>query len=967
MPVALCFFLSGAAALILQVLWTRMLGHVFGATALAVSTILTVFMGGLALGSHLGGRWAARLQRPLLVFALLESAVGLYGLAVPSLLDAMPAVQRVLVPDGVGFWGYAIVRFALVTLILIVPTTAMGATLPILAQGVVNRSDEMAPQVGTLYAANTFGAVVGCLVGGFYLIPSLGMTATVYVAAAVDVGVAVIVAALFGWGGAAALLGRKPDVVPLQLDPPRMVDLSAGDQQRALVVFALSGGAAMALEVLWTRTIGVVIGASTYSFTLILTTFLVGLAVGAAVMTRRVRLIRDPIKVLAYVQLTVGTTAIMANLVADRLPRLLHMFARADGVTVGHLYVANFLISAAVMLPSTLALGAVMPLVVKILAPTDEAGRDAGSIVGRAYALNTVGAIGGSFLAGFVLLPVIGVERGVGLASVVSLTLGVWLLVDRPRLRHRAAVTLAVGVAVILFAPRWDVRAWTAGLFRMYLARNVYAAGWQPYGHIVFHRDGMATTVTVERQDDGIGVALKVNGKVDASDIGDMPTQVLSGLLPIMLHPDPKKVLVVGYGSGVTPGAVLQAPIASLHVAEIEGSVYDASNRYFAHVNNRPAEDPRSRLIVDDGRNFLRTRSETYDVIISEPSNPWMTGAASLFTTDFFTIAQRRLRPDGIFLQWLQLYELSSQNVHTLVRTFKHVFPEVLIFTPDPSSNDMLLVGSRQPLVVDKARIERWLADPKMQKELDKAGFGAAEDLLGLMLIDGSRLPDYIGRGPLNTDDNALIEFAAPKDLLTYSTEDAYLPFVYALDGRRGELLGNVFRGFGPPWTRMAERLLWNGQTDDAAKFLTRAQASKEPGADRVGRILRLVTGGDSEPVIVANEVTKADKRYAEAALAMLDRRERDALAIADGSERFEDRSLAHRLLYAFLCYRFERYGDADALIEPVLKDEAFVKKYPSALYYAGRIAIGRREHREGVLLLQRFDAARRAAKPADE
>ena len=937
-----------------------MLGHVFGATALAVSTILTVFMGGLALGSHLGGRWAPRLKRPLLTFAVLESAVGLYGLLVPVLLDAMPSVQRAVIPSGVGFWAYAVARFILVVAVLILPTTAMGATLPVLAQGVVQRSADMAEEVGRLYAANTFGAVVGALIGGFYLIPELGMTMTVYVAAAVDIAVALIVAGLFGWGGAAVLLGRRSDnLLRLEFEVASKVPIRTVDRRKSLTVFALSGGAAMALEVLWTRTIGVVIGASTYSFTLILTTFLVGLALGAAWMTRRIRRIADPVKVLAYTQLTVGATAVLANLLVDRLPSLLHSVARSQDVTLEQLYLTNFLISALVMLPSTLALGAVMPLVVKIITPDDET--DAGPVVGRAYALNTVGAIGGSFLAGFVVLPTIGVERGVGLASLVSLTLGVWLLLDRTTLRWRAVAVAAVASAVVLFAPRWDVRAWTSGLFRMYLARNVYAEGWSPHGEVIFHRDGLATTVTVERQQDGVGISLKVNGKVDASDIGDMPTQVLSGLLPVMLHPDPKDVLVVGYGSGVTPGAVLQAPVESLRVAEIESGVYEASNRHFAHVNNRPHLDPRTTLSVDDGRNYLRTQTRDYDIIISEPSNPWMTGAASLFTTDFFTIAKRRLRPNGIFLQWLQLYELSTQNVHTLIRTFHHVFPHVLIFSPDPTSNDMLLLGAESPLLVRKDRIRQCLADPRLKAELDKAGFESPEDLLGLLLIDDRRLPDYVGIGPLNTDDNALIEFAAPKDLLTYSTRDAHLPFIYALDGRRNELLGTAFKGFGPPWLHVADRLLWSGRLEDAREFLERARQDKEAGVDRVERIAQYVGGPDSEPVIVADEVTKADSEYARSALAMLDRQERDALAVADGATDFADRSSAHRLLYAFLCYRAERYGMAEMLLEPLVDDPAYAKEYPSVLYYAGRIHLFQGEYREAMKYFSRFDDVRPA------
>ena len=969
-PVAVCFFLSGAAALILQVLWTRMLGHVFGATALAVSTTLTVFMGGLALGSHFGGRWAPRLRRPLLAFAVLESAVGVYGLLVPSLLETLPGLQRGLSPDALGFWGYAALRFVVVLLILLVPTTAMGATLPVLSEGVVRRRDRIASEVGALYTANTFGAVAGAMVAGFVLIPQLGMTLTVYVAAAVDVAVAILVAGLFGFGGASALTRSvfAPRLAGAEVlddlereDAPRIVPLSDTDRRRALTVFALSGAAAMALEVLWTRTIGVVIGASTYSFTLILTTFLVGLAAGAAWMTRRIDRIRDPVRTLAYVQLTVGISAIFASQLVDRMPRWLHAVARAQDVTIGQLYFANFFISASVMLPSTLALGAVFPLVVKILAP--HGAEHAGPIVGRAYALNTVGAIAGSFLAGFVILPTIGVERGVGLAAVVSLAVGVWLTLGRPKARLRASAVALLGVAVVLFAPRWDVRGWTAGLFRMYLARHVYSDGWTPTGNVVYHRDGLATTVTVERQLDGVGVALKVNGKVDASDIGDMPTQVLSGLLPVMLHPNPKEVLVIGYGSGVTPGAVLQAPIARLQVAEIEAAVYEASNRHFAHVNHQPDRDPRTTLTVDDGRNFLRTRNDRYDIIISEPSNPWMTGAASLFTTDFFAIAAERLNEDGIFLQWLQLYELSTQNVHTLVRTFNHVFEHVLIFTPDRSSNDMLLIGAKRPLIVDYDRVERWMKDPKMRAELARAEFEGPADLFALLLLDDARFANYIGTGPLNTDDNALIEFAAPKDLLTYATRDARLPFVSALEGRREALLGTVFTGFQAPWTPLAKRLIAHGRYADAAAIVARARRAGEPETRRLQRIVAAAEGPDTEPVIVADESTTSDIDYARVAKAMLQQRERDALVLAQSVEYFWEQGTAHRFLSAFLYYRHEQYDAAKFLFEAVLKDERFVRAYPSSLYYAARAHIYSADFREGAALLDRYVATSTSAE----
>lgn len=967
MPVALCFFLSGAAALILQVLWTRMLGHVFGATALAVSTTLSVFMGGLALGSHLGGRWAPKLPSPLLAFAVLETTVGVYGLLVPTLLGWMGPIQAYLALDfGNGAIGYALLRFALVLVILLLPTTAMGATLPILAEAVVKSGTHLASRTGQLYAANTFGAVAGSFGAGFVLIPGYGIEATVYLAAAIDLVVAGTVVLLFRAAKGDRLLVRErertPDEQLHELEPVVTVPIHLYQRRLALHVFALSGAAAMALEVLWTRAIGMTIGASTYSFTLILTTFLVGIAAGAHLISRRVDRITDPVRWLAFTEIAAGGLAALASLFIDRLPLWLHAAAITHGVTMGHIYVTNFLMIAAVTLPSTLALGAVFPLVVRILSP--KGGAHPGTVVGRAYALNTVGAIGGSFLAGFTILPVIGVERGILLAAGVQVGLGALLAVSLDRERRAPLIVAAAALALILFGPRWDVRSWTSGLFRMYLAKSVYSEGWRPSGEVLYHHDGIATSVTVDRAEGSNSVSLKVNGKTDASDIGDMPTQVLSGLLPIFLHENPKRVLVIGYGSGVTPGAVLTAPIERLDVAEIEAAVLDAANRFFAHVNHEPAKDPRTRLVVDDGRNFLLTRNETYDVIISEPSNPWMTGAASLFTVDFFRIARSRLREGGVFLQWLQLYELAPENIHALLRTFGAVFEHVMVFTPDPRSNDTLLIGTAHPVKIDRALLDRYFALQSIAGELERAKVEGPEDLFGLLLLGDGQVDAFVGDGPLNTDDNALIEFSAPRDLLTYAVKDPRLPFVEAADGKRFALRETYFRGFSfgaEDLARIGFRLLRQGRLEDADTFLTEAKGA---GAD-VGRPLRIagyMKEDDSQPVVMATKETREDERYARSAYAMMNGDDDDALTLFEMHEGLEDVSLAHRFLYAFLCYREGRYDDAKYLLRKVVADPAFVSAYPTVLYYGGKFHLYDNEFEDAVEYFGRFDDAERVA-----
>jgi spermidine synthase len=511
-------------------------------------------------------------------------------------------------------------------------------------------------------------------------------------------------------------------------------------------------------------------------------------------------------------------------------------------------------------------------------------------------------------------------------------------------------------------APSWSYARWTAGLFRPYVALGVHGDGWEPHAEVVHHADGVATSVTVDRNPSSGAVALKVNGKVDASDRGDMPTQILSGLVPLLVHPDASSVLVIGYGSGVTPGAVLQADVERVVVAEIEAEVYEASNRYFGHVNHRPDRDPRAELVVDDGRNFLMTRQDRFDVIVSEPSNPWMSGAASLFTRDFFEIARRRLQSGGVFLQWLQAYELAPRNVEVLLRTFRTVFPHVMMLTPDPFSNDTFLVGSMERVQLDFARLSSWMTHPKLGPELERAGIRQPHDLIALLVAGEEEWTASVPPGPINTDDNALIEFRAPLDLLEYAVRDPSIPIMYRAERRRRQLAERLVVNLPDDRAtrrRVAESLLYRGRPEDAEVYAELLPAESEERA-RLLRLIGYVTDTDAESALVANDATRADRAYAEAAWAVVEGRDDQALARVEQADApFEEGSPAHRLLYAYLCYRNDRYTDAEYLFDSVLRDEVFTARHPEALYYAGRTQLFRGDLDAALEYFSRFDDAR--------
>jgi spermidine synthase len=855
---AICFFLSGVAGLVFEVLWTKMLTLVFGSTTLAVSTTVASFMGGLSLGSVLAVRMAARWRNPLMVYAGLELAIGVYALAVPSILALMPSVQAtiwpMLTPQPVA---YSAVRFAVTFAVLVLPTTAMGATLPVLASYFVRSAEESGIKVGYLYALNTAGALGGTMLAGFVLIPSLGVRATNMTAAALDVVVAILMfiagrrAPRFDTrltthdqrpttNDARPAIGGSPSALSAQhsaLDAPHSAldapHSALATPHSALLLVALAAGfASMALQVMWTRALSVVIGSSTYSFTIILSAFLAGISIGSAAASRALPRRRDIVGDLAVVLTAIGASAFLCNLYVDRLPFVLQKLLALHTLTMPRLHAFNFVVSWMVVFVPTFFMGAFFPLMVHLYTDrTATLARD----VGRLYAANTFGNILGSALAGFVLIPVLGIRRGLLAVTVTYLLLAAAVAVKYrtgERLKRRllqAGAAAGLAILALVWSPSWDVARWASGMFRIYLARSVYAR--QPFRtpKILYHRDGMVTTVTVEGRESG--TSLKVNGKVDASTGTDMHTQILSGMWPMLLHGNAKDVAMVGLGSGVTAGAILKFPLERFRVIELESAVAEAA-RFFDEVNNRPWSDPRLEMIFDDGRNHLAATKDTFDIIVSEPSNPWVSGASNLFTREFWQIAAARLRPGGIFGQWLQLYELSSDNIRSLMKTYHSVFPHVLVFHARTGSNDTIMIGSNRPIVLRWDRLEEMMARRGIREEFARAEAFSPHDLLALLLLDESSIPEMVKGARANTDDNSLIEFSAPRDLLAYAMQDADVPPPRTVEGRLVEALEPMIQGrpeggeAGALWLAgLADALIRKGRYDEARRTTDRSLA----------------------------------------------------------------------------------------------------------------------------------------------
>jgi spermidine synthase len=995
-----CFFLSGSSGLILENLWTRELGLVFGSTTLAISTVLATFMGGLGLGSYLAGRYADRIKNPVRAYAYAEAGIGLYALLIPVILWAYP---------GFNSWMYRVfgdrwlllsmVRFVGSAALLLIPTTLMGATLPLLARHFVTRPWELRRsglRIGTLYAVNLFGAVAGAFFSGFVFLPLLGVTWTNITAASFNLtlAAAIVIARrrIPAADQAAATADERLDVAAVEahletaaLPPPPLVDARA--RRVALGAFAVSGATAMTLQVLWTRSLAVLLGSSVFSFTLILLAFLIGLGAGAAVFARASQRTQHPIRWLAVLHLATAAAVGLTYLFTDKVPYIFTWLLQSSSVGVDAILFLQFMLACLTVLPATLLMGGVFPLTVRVATGgLDSVGHD----VGNAYALNTVGAIVGSFLAGFVVLPRLGLEKGIYVAVLFDLALAAllfWVSPQLSRRRRQAGVAAAVGLALLgLVVPRWDLGSFSSGFFRVsianeYINRKINKRKWQP-PELVFYEDGMATTVSVDRWDKIY--SLKNNGKVDASNDADMPTQIVVGLLPFLFYsqPHPPKAALIGYGSGVTAGAMTQYPIASLEIVELEAAVYRGA-RFFDNDNHRPLQNPKVTARVGDGRNFLTQRSDKFDVIVSEPSNPWLTGVSNLFTREYFRLVKTRLAEHGIFCQWAQLYEMSPWNIKTILRTVRAEFPYVYVFAAEDWSSDTILIGSLDPLPLDYDVVERAFRDPVTRAEARRGGFQSPHDVFAYVLLGPEELEAFTAGAPDNTDDNARIEFSAPRDLLGYAKFEPYRANVYGPMWPYGRL-SELVRGYDGPdkssrCGKLARSLLAHGKSREAELWTRRAEAAGDsPDARHARLLLKLVStrldrdpeivlapGEELEPPTVPGYlagahpelVAKVKAEYPEVLAHYHARRYVTGYKVLEGwpEDLWAGLGKDFSLLTGFLDYKAEIYADAIDELKALADDAAYVARRPEVLYYLGRSHYAGSQFTKAVDALERY------------
>ncbi len=768
------FLCSGAAGLVYELVWVRELIFVLGQTTYAITIVLVAFLGGLGLGSYLAGRWCYRVQRPGRVFGMLEIGVGLYTIVVPFLLNVAAPIYRGLhAPLADWPWLLNLVRFCIAGLILFVPTTLMGAALPVLVRYVTRQGSALGRSVGDLYGINTLGAVLGTLGAGCFFIPALGLLHATWLAAAINIMVGI---------AAMNLLHAPAAGKPAPTGPPAAVRQRAGLVRRMVLVgFAVSGFAGMVYQITWTRALVMAVGPTTYAFTCTAAAFILGLALGSLAMARWADRWKSPVAAFGVLALLSGLVAVVSVPIQGRIPLVAEALINKYFMSYGVLLIWQFLLMIGVTLVPTFLMGAVFPLVIRALAAE---GEEPAAATGRAYLVNTLGTIAGALLAGLVLIrsDVLGVQSSGLLASLLNGLSGATLVVlarpaTGPALARRAvfpAVALLLILAVAIGAGRWDRQALTAAPFMM---QGTSAA----QRDIVYYGEGVDATVTVEHpQGAPQWLTLRVDGVPEGSTApsnpGNLITLLLLGHVPALLTPDARSACMVGLGSGLPLGALAcHRSFERLDCVELSDDVIQAAALFSPYTYNVLTRDPRVHLIRADGRDHLLLTDRTYDLIVTQPSRPWVSGAANQFTREYFELGWQRLTENGRLAVWLPGYQSAVPDLQMIVKTLFDVFEHVSLW--QLTDQDFLAFASRRPQHIHWEEFTRRFRVPTVRADLYRVCLRQPADILGRYITGDQPLREWAQAAPVHTDDNALLEFSAPRHMYASDRAIAYALF----------------------------------------------------------------------------------------------------------------------------------------------------------------------------------------------
>lgn len=860
------FFLSGTCGLIYEVVWHKQIGFVMGHTVYALTTVLAAFMGGLALGSYFAGRYidkfasdekpnpndsfVSRLLKnknaPLLIYGILEGLIGIYCLLLPVFIDmATPLLKYMYNNFHASFYTFSIFRFIISALLLILPTAMMGATLPILVKFFTRTMPKFGSTLSRVYAINTFGATLGAFLAGFVLIPAFGVGASVLIAAITNFAICALSILLFKLN-----LSSRKDGVPAdsekeipQSAPAPAVEITGNKKlimNMVLFSIALSGFISFVYQTVWTKVLSLIIGNSTYSFSIILVSFILGIGIGSWIISRYIDRIKNLVNAFGMVELGIGLAGlvviiILGNLSYWMLPVIKNYKSWHEALIEALSYDPSnfppeaaytflrsyqFVILTSIMIIPTTLIGATFPIAAKLYSSTRE---NLGKDVGKVYAFNTIGCIIGAFVAGFVFIEFFGMQNSLKIAVVINLMLGVGILffgsLRTAQDRSLGIAALVLLTSITIFLPHWHTAVFDSGIFHPKEVESLYEDSAKDGVSLknmfyykdspLFFKEGSSATVSVWGNDE---MYLRVNGKTDASTVFDLPTQMMVGHLPLLLHDtqgdiEDDNVLVIGLGCGMTAAAVASHPVEKIDVVELCPEVIEAAKVFEEKFTHHVLSDPRVNVIIEDGRNHVTLTEKKYDVIISEPTNPWIAGVANLFTQEFFELCKARLSDKGLFCQWVQAYEMSPSDFKMILRTFLTVFPNATLWEPYQGSSDFFLIGTDEPMKLDYQELVKRLEYKTVKRDMEKISrtmlsvidrlekdeyeaaklveWGKADSGVLLEFIMGSenlKMFAYSdGNDFINTDNHNILEYSAPKNVYANHLSTGYYVSSYHL------------------------------------------------------------------------------------------------------------------------------------------------------------------------------------------
>ena len=783
----LMFFLSGAAALMYQVVWVRSLTLVFGGSHLAVTAVLSIFMAGLALGGYTIGTYVDRVKKPLRLYGLLELGIGLFALVFIGLMRLYPLVYIALAQGQDNAHLYlTFIRIIFSVIALIVPTSLMGGTLPVLSKFIAGHPKNIRSHLSFLYGINTFGAVLGVIAAGFFFLRFYSVSTTYYIAIILNVTI----------GLAAVLLQDKATTVldtrtfKAEYDDGTTETISTGlsSAESTNRLFALklvlwgigvSGFCALGYEVLWTRILTIVLSASVYSFATMLIAFLTGIALGSGVygLIPKVFRVSDrgiwrSISWFGIVQVTIGVTALLVTIYIRDLPmNLMHLhgFFQRIGVSLFGVRVwSGFALAFLYMVVPTFFMGLAFPLAGKV---HTEYRKVVGGAVGEILAYNTIGAILGAAVSGFILIYLFGIERSLQMLIVINIGYGLLVFFSMRNSKIPNLLMPSITLAALLFLAfnHNGLRIWDMKYFAVFRSNDLEAfetprkiRNIVENTNVLYYAEGIEAVVSSVKVKGG-EQSFVTNGRTEAStDLKDQQVMFALSHLPMLLHKNPKKVLVIGLGSGMTLGAISVHPsVSEITLVELEPKVLEVA-RTFEDYNHHVLDNPKVKIYFNDGRNFLLTTDEKFDVITADPIHPWFRGAGYLYTSEYFALASEHLRPAGIICQWLPIYELTPEDLKSVVLTFRQHFKHTMLWL---THYDAELIGSNTPIIIDEVGLSKRISEPAISDDLNRVMMGSATDLLSYFMMGTEGMKGFSQGGIINTDDNLYLEYSAPSSI----------------------------------------------------------------------------------------------------------------------------------------------------------------------------------------------------------